>query len=293
MRRRSTNLVGLLIVMALAGCVAQDAAAPASNATPAAAGQADAELGGVPITVFTYRPPGCTPRSILLVFHGLGRNAAGYRDDAVPLAQRYCMLLAAPLFDEARFPTWRYQRGGIVHDGVVQPPDTWTVAFVPRLVAWVRAREGRPDLPYAMIGHSAGAQFLSRVTAFGGEGATQAVIANPSTWVRPSLTVAAPYGFGGVPDAEAALRRYLAAPVTVLLGRNDTGSRNLASSEAAEDQGATRFERGQTIYAEAEQAAKQHGWPFGWRLAVVPGTGHNARAMFASDQAFAALQPSR
>ncbi len=272
--------------------MAQGPAAPGSNAAPAASGQDTADLGGVPITVFTYRPPGCTPRAVLLVFHGLERNAAGYRDDAVPLAQRYCMLLAAPLFDEVRFPTWRYQRGGIAHGGVVQPADSWTVAFVPRLVAWVRAREGRPDLPYAMIGHSAGAQFLSRVMAFGGgAGVTQAVIANPSTWARPSLTVAAPYGFGGVPDAEAALRRYLAAPVTVLLGRNDIGSRNLASSEEAEDQGATRFERGQTIYAEAEQAAKEHGWPLGWRLAVVPGTGHKARAMFTSDQAFTALRP--
>ncbi len=287
--RHLIRAIGMTIL--LAGCMAPSPTSSAPGPAPATLGQEVADLGGEPITVYTYRPPDCAPTAVLLVFHGLERNAQGYRDDAVPLAQRYCMLVVAPLFDAARFPSWRYQRGGIVHDGAVQPPDRWTVAFVPRLLTWARAREHRPDLPYAMIGHSAGGQFLSRVMAFGGEGAMRAVIANPSTWVRPSVSVEAPYGFGGVPDGEAALRRYLAAPIAVLLGRNDTGSRNLASSDEAEDQGATRFARGQTIYAEAEQAAREHGWPFGWRLAVVPGTGHNARAMFTSDQAFAALRP--
>ena len=179
-----------------------------------------------------------------------------------------------------------------MHDGAVQPAPSWTVAFVPRLVAWARAREDRPDLPYATIGHSAGAQFLSRVMAYGaGAGAMPVVIANPSTWVRPDLAIAAPYGFGGIPDGAAALRRYLASPITVLLGRNDTGLRDLASSEQAKDQGANRLERGRTVFAEAEAAARAHGWPFGWRLAIVPGTGHNARGMFTSDQAFAAFRP--
>jgi len=142
------------------------------------------------------------------------------------------MLVVAPLFDKARFPTWRYQRGGIVSDdGSVQPPQSWTVNLVPRLVSWITRKQGRADLPYSLIGHSAGAQFLSRVAAYAADGATQTVIANPSTWVRPSLDTAAPYGFKGISDrawGEAALRRYLAAKITVLLGQEDVGSRNLA-----------------------------------------------------------------
>jgi len=151
---------------------------------------------GVSLEVFTYRPSGCAVSGALLVFHGLARNAAAYRDDAIPLGRRFCMLVVAPLFDEIRFPTWRYQHGGIVHDGAVQPADSWTVNLVPRLVSWVRRQESRADLPYTLIGHSAGAQFLSRVAAFAKDEATHTVIANPSTWVRPTLDVAAPYGFG-------------------------------------------------------------------------------------------------
>jgi hypothetical protein len=71
------------------------------------------------------------------------------------------------------------------------------------------------------LGHSAGGQFLARFAAFAENEATQIVIANPSSWVRPSLDIAAPYGFKGASDAawgEAAVRRYLAAKITVLLG---------------------------------------------------------------------------
>ena len=126
------------------------------------------------------------------------------------------------------------------------------------------------------------------------DGATQTAIANPSTWVRPSLDIAAPYGFKGISDrvwGEAALRRYLAAKITVLLGQEDVGSRNLATSEEAEEQGSTRFERGQNVFREAEAAARRNGWQFNWHLAVVPGIGHSARSMFGSVQALDALRP--
>ena len=62
---------------------------------------------------------------------------------------------------------------------------------------------GSPALPHALLGHSAGGQFLSRVAAFAPTDATHIVIANPSTWVLPSLDDAVPYGFGGTPEPEA------------------------------------------------------------------------------------------
>src|SRR5262249_29657588 len=73
------------------------------------------------------------------------------------------MFVVAPLFDEARFPVWAYQRGGIVHR-VVLPAASWTVNLTPRLVVWGRERQGLPELPYALIDHSAGAQFGVLVT---------------------------------------------------------------------------------------------------------------------------------
>ncbi len=117
---------------------------------------------------------------------------------------------------------------------------------------------------------------------------------NSSTWVEPSLDVAAPYGFGGAfppARAEAALRRYLALPITVVLGLEDTGSKNLAESDEAEAQGATRLARGQNTFRAAAEAARRRGWVFGWRFAVIPGVGHSAPRMITSDPVFDALKP--
>lgn len=280
----------LVLVIGMAVCSVR----PHAAAIPSGSGTQTADLAGVPLRLFTYRPDGCAVSGILLVFHGQERDASDCRNHAIPLGQSLCMLVVAPLFDAKRFPTWRYQRGGIVRRGTIEPVESQTVTLVPRLVAWIRAWEKRPDLGCAMLGHSAGGQFLDRVAAFAPNDARRIVIANPSTWVRPSLEIAAPYGFGGVYDravGEIALRRYLAAPVTVLLGQRDTGSDDLVTNDEAEQQGGTRFERGQNVFREARLAAQKHGWPFKWNLVVVPGIGHNARRIFASDEALTALKP--
>jgi hypothetical protein len=66
--------------------------------------------------------------------------------------------VVAPVFGKRAFPAWRYQRGGIVKDAVVQNARDWTGTLVLDLVAWAREQEGRP-LPYSLLGHSAGGQF--------------------------------------------------------------------------------------------------------------------------------------
>src|SRR5204863_2031425 len=84
-------------------------------AAPIETGRQIADVNGAPMVVFTYRPAGCSDPSLLMVFHGIARNARTYRDDARTLANRLCLLVVAPLFDRQVFPGWRYQRGGIVN----------------------------------------------------------------------------------------------------------------------------------------------------------------------------------
>lgn len=252
-----------------------------------------AALPSASLDIFTYRPDRCRISSLLVVFHGLHRNAAGYLDDVRGLADEKCMLVVAPLFDKERFPTSRYQLGGIVEDGAARDPAQWTGNLVLELVEWVRQNELR-RLDYFLIGHSAGAQFLSRVAAFVPTEARRIVIANPSTHVVPSLNVDAPFGLGGLYDdqgSQAELRRYLAQPVTIFLGEDDTGDKDLNETAAAKAQGATRLERGLNTYFAAKKLAAAQGWPFNWRLVEVPDVGHSARRMFSSWEVFAALRP--
>jgi dienelactone hydrolase len=260
-------------------------------------GQQRVSIGGVRMQVFTYRPRRCDINSVLIVLHGKYRNdppAKKYRRHARPLAKRLCMLVVAPLFDRHRFPTALYQRGGIVDGKTVRPTSEWTGRLVVRIVDWVRREEGR-QLDYYLIGHSAGGQFLSRFAAFIPNDARRIVIANPSTHVVPSVNIKAPYGFGGVyrgETAEREIRRYLAQPVTIFLGRADTRTDddNLADTADALAQGKTRHARGITVFRTAQAIARDRGWTFNWRLVQVGGVGHSSQQMFSSDEAFRALR---
>ena len=187
-----------------------------------------------------------------------------------------------PLFDQRDFPGWRYQRGGIVKGGAVQPPSDWSGNLVPALAEWVRQQEGRP-LAYSLLGHSAGGQFLERLAAFVPTQARRIVVANPGSYVLPSVEVAAPYGLGKVyagAEGEAQLRRYLELPLTIYLGEADTRA-----------QGASRHQRGVNVFHAARKLAQERGWAFNWRLVELPGVGHSASKMFAAPQASDALAP--
>jgi hypothetical protein len=197
------------------------------------------------------------------------------------------------VFDKRAFPTWRYQRGGIVKKGVVQDAREWSGTQVLDLVAWARQQEGRP-LAYSLLGHSAGAQFLDRLAAFVPTEARRIVIANAGSYVLPSLEVDAPFGLGKVyagTDGEAALRRYLEQPLTIYLGQGDTGDDERNDYPEALAQGASRYRRGLNAFNAAKTLAQARGWKFNWRLVELPGVGHNARKMFSAPQASEALSP--
>ncbi len=266
---------------------------------PAGKGQRSVTIGDETIELHTYKPPQYAGGPILLVLHGLGTNAPGYRDAAVPLADARGFLVVAPLFDRKRFPVWRYQTGGLVRDQRttgefrIEPEAQWTGRLFLAIIDAVRATEGRPDLAYSLIGHSAGGQTLSRFAAFVPNQARHIIIANPSTWLLPSRDERFPFGFGGLPDTmtnDAALQRYLAQPVTMLLGTADIKrGRDLNVSPGAERQGQNRYERGHNTFRAAQQLARDRGWTFNWRLIEVPEVGHSARRMFGSAEALTAL----
>ncbi len=281
-------LLALSIALALpfAATRAQSTIEP-GNGTQVAA------IGGKSLKAATYRPQRCQPRLLLMVFHGVDRDADNYRDRARPVADRLCGVVVAPEFDLANFPRDLYQYGGIVDRGRLAAAGTRTVDLVEPLVAWMRGVLRAPEMPFVLMGHSAGAQFLSRVAAYTSSKATHIVVANPSTWVMPSTTTAIPFGFGGLKPterAEEALRLYLARPVIVALGRSDTGSATLDQSIEAKLQGANRYERGRNAFDSARAVAERRGWPFAWTLIEVEGVGHSSSRMFTAGPVVAALQ---
>jgi pimeloyl-ACP methyl ester carboxylesterase len=204
----------LLLVAAFAAAVLSAGAMP----LPTGYDQMDVGNYTNAVTVYTYKPRSYSNGPLLIVMHGMLRDAELYCSHAVPLADRYHLLVAAPYFDTNRFPPAAYNLGGVVRHQTLQPRESWTYQWILETVKAIREREGNPALPYYLIGHSAGAQFVMRYAAFMPPGAERIVAANPGSDLFPRTDWKFGYGFGGLPPElgdEAALQRYLAAPLTL------------------------------------------------------------------------------
>jgi poly(3-hydroxybutyrate) depolymerase len=262
------------------------------TAVPDGSDKLTVRLGDRSLPVFTYKPAGCKG-PLVLVFHGTNRNAEEYRDWAKVIADRTGALVAAPLFDKGDFPVDAYQMGGLKRKGAVQPQANWTWSLIPKLADELRKREGRPDMPYYLIGHSAGGQFLIRLAGFVKTDATRIVVSNPGTLLFPTEAEPFPYGFGELPKelgGEAALKRYLAQPITLYLGTADTvQDKNFPKGPLAAKQGDSRYERGKNAFKAAEKLAKDKNWPLNWKVVEADGVGHVAAEMFKNDRCLEAL----
>lgn len=271
----------------LAACVVGEAQIPTGSS------KLEVDAGGTSIELFTYKPAEYRDGPMIMVFHGVLRNADAYRDHAAKMGDRTGALIVAPRFDEKRFPTAKYQQGGLLVDGKAAPPAEWTWSRIPEIAAEVRRIEKRDDMPYYLIGHSGGGQFLARLAGFVESDATRIVAANPGTHLFASREQRYPYGFGGLPEelnGDESLKRYLSQPLTIYLGTKDTvRDEHFDDSPAGDRQGKSRYERGRNAFQAGEILAKEKGWNFNWRLVEADDVGHDHEDMFNHAQCDAAL----
>jgi hypothetical protein len=249
--------------------------------------------GGTTINVFAYRPPECERTDILLVFHGFKRKAKSLRNKAVPIAKRACLTVFAPRFDKERFPNWRYHRAGVTRAGKVLPRERWTGPILQALLKQLRGIADDPSSRFYLFGHSAGGQFLSRISAYSHPSQVdRIVIANSSLHVLPASGTKPPAGYAGLFsefERHQRVKAYLDLPITIYLGQDDTGEKYLVKTEQAMQQGRTRLERGRYVFHLAEKVAREKGWNFNWKLVEVPNIGHSSKGMLQAPEMIIAL----
>lgn len=277
--------VGLRIGYAVSMSLLAAAAAIALTALPFGKGTFTLAHAKEPIEVFTYKPKAYKGGPLVMVCHGTLRNAEEYRDHAIAMADKLNVIIAAPLFDDKRFPSRRYHRGGVLDEqGKAVPSVDWTYPRLNGIVEEIRRREGNTKLPFALIGHSAGGQFLVRMCAFYNSGAFSIVAANPGSELFPTLDQRFGYGYGGLPPEladEKTMRQYLAQPLTIYLGTDDNGpDEYFDDSKEAMVQGGGRLQRGHAVYEFAKKVAKEKGWTFNWRLVEALQIPHDHDLMF-------------
>ena len=268
-----------------------------SSAPPLAAGKGsfvfqDASVNaGRPITVWSYRPADAGPDAdVLFVMHGVNRDASRYLDEWIGVAERHGAVLLCPEFTVADWPEdINYNLGNVF--GTIdeneraadpQPEARWSFSLLDPIFDSVVARLALRTRGYLLYGHSAGAQFVHRLLFFKPDAKVKrAVSANAGWYMLPDATVPFPYGLQGTSVGEAAVKKALGMPLTILLGEEDVDPSHkwLRTTPAAMRQGANRFERGRYYFAAAGKVARALGTAFGWRLVTAPGVAHHDKQM--------------
>ncbi|MDP2956543.1 MAG: hypothetical protein Q8N53_08980 [Longimicrobiales bacterium] len=283
-RLRSSFLPFVLLpLLALPGHAAQAQGVSAADPFPIGKSLVEADLGGTVLQLYAYKPADYAGEGFILLLHGASRAAEAYRDNAMGMADIHKRIVVVPLFDQDRFPEWRYQFGGVFRaDESFATPEERTYAFIPKLVSYIRGREGNAGLPYLLAGFSAGGQFVSRMAAFIDTDAERLIAMASGSTMFPTRDMAFGLGFGNLPDElsnDERIRRYLALPMTVYIGTGDVELSQLPQGDAYE-QGVHRYSRNIRWFNYAMDLAYERKWEFNWRLVIADGPGHSPRDMF-------------
>jgi len=240
---------------------------------------------GPPLQVWYHRPETVeadTP--VLFVMHGVKRDADRYRDQWSALARERGFILVVPAFDPQQFPGAAAYNLGNVFDGQGHPlpRSQWTFSALEPLFDTVRRMTGTQVATYDLYGHSAGAQFVHRYLMYVPDARVgRAIAANAGWYTMPDPGVAFPYGLAGSGVDDAALRRALQRPLTILLGTadNDPQHESLRRTPEAQAQGPHRLARGESFLAAGRRAAAERGVASGWTLQHVEGVVHDNAGM--------------
>lgn len=226
------------------------------------------------VPVYTYIPSNYNCSSpLFIVIHGADRNVPSYRDVFIPLAEKYNAIIAAP-----EFITRKYNIGG-------NSESTWNFKNATRLFNSILDAFDNPR--FALIGHSAGAQFISRYitieTDFS-EGASAIIAANAGSYAFPNSDWKWPYGYENVNPI------IFTFPLTIYLGKNDTKkSKILDKSINAELEGKNRLSRGRNYYHYCVNLTRKNNWTMNWQKIEVDDIGHSANGMFNNETMYKIL----
>lgn len=230
-----------------------------------------------PQRVFFHRPARWrSDARVVMVMHGVQRDADRYRDEWAPLADEYGFLLLCPEFTPAKFPgsAW-YNYGGL---RATADADRRAFSVPDRVFDAARTRFTIGSERFSIYGHSAGAQFVHRFLLLApSPRVDQAIAANAGWYTLPVFDQRFPYGLQGTAVTEAQVESFLRRPLVLQLGEQDTDPHHpsIRRNEAADRQGPHRYARGLNYFEVGQREARRRGIALAWRLVTVPGVDHS------------------
>src|SRR5436190_4678089 len=151
------NGFGLLAMVILVFGVGGIRAEASPEKLAPGAGRFEVQHDGQTLPVWYYLPEDPRPDTpVLIVMHGVNRDADRYRDEWMPHAQKYGFILVAPEFSQSAFPG----------DEGYTLGTKGAFNFIEPVFDAVKAATGNRSERYHLYGHSAGAQFVHRFLYF-------------------------------------------------------------------------------------------------------------------------------
>jgi pimeloyl-ACP methyl ester carboxylesterase len=212
--------------------------------------------------------------SAFVTVHGISRNAREHAETFASYAERYGVVLIAPIFTRARFP--RYQRlsadsGGVRPDRQVQ-----------HIIREVDELTGKATRRLYLFGYSGGGQFVHRFLLTHPRDVARVVVGAAGWYTLPDAALDYPLGLRGAHlalDMPIEPERFLGIPTFVLVGERDNRpDKALRKSRKVSDlQGMTRQQRGSVWIDAMRTAASHRGLATEYGYHVLPRCRHSFR----------------
>lgn len=261
------------------------------------------------IRIFYYKPGNFAPDSpILLVIPGSGRDGDEYRDSWIEASEKHGVLILSPSYAEKDYDFGGYHLGGLLYDSNLENcvtyrensnlveldeakftysinsnPEEWIFNDFDRLFDQVVLAVGSSQTRYDIFGHSAGGQILHRLPLFHPLSKANRILAsNSAFYTLPDSDLTFPFGVKNTPIDNPHLKPSFKTRLVLFLGELDNENENgglLLRSPTADKQGLHRLERGKYFFKEGQKIASKMDTPFNWKIAIIPGVGHDFRKM--------------
>lgn len=242
---------------------------------------------------FVYIPDK-TPKSILVIAHGMLSKkdiasdvAKKYISRWVKYADKYGLLLIAPVFDTQRFGNLGGGFGGYRNlFGKYIPADE----FVNKLISRYSFQTSSGSERFYLYGHSAGGQFVNRYVVTHPNKIIHAVVSAAGRYSYPTISSKWPYGAGNLSKTlewkdgsknrvsiTKSLKNYALAAnkVSIVIGSKDIKSQPKRPAHS----GNTRIEIASSWAREMNENAKRHGLNGSVNVNVIQGISHNSSAL--------------
>jgi pimeloyl-ACP methyl ester carboxylesterase len=214
---------------------------------------------------------------LLVVVHGLSRDAELQARLFAPLADSRGVAIVAPLFDEARFSGYQQLAAG--GKTPVRADDALDM-----ILADAKRTIGIDPGRFALFGYSAGGQFAHRYAMVHPERVDRLAVGAAGWYTFPDPSYDYPQGVAtsppsppGSPSRPLDLAPFWRIPVLVAVGENDTSRGGTLEKSPSIDaqQGKTRLERGRAWEQAIERTAKAGGYSTSYQFLTLKRCGHD------------------